>query len=170
MELILKESGADSMIEPPEIARSRVEKEPQLIWETFVDFISRADTREMNDIQMVAQLTFWYDSEVRNGGHWRYFENGYLRLENKLTVLIMATLEALKILKAHKQAEILGGASDLYFSQPRRHTVNPEEISRIRPGGEFAPYDDEYLQWAADFKAQLEIYMMANREHFVKLV
>jgi hypothetical protein len=158
------------MLKPPEIAKSKLQKEPQLLWSTFVNFISKADTTEMNDTQMAAQLPFWYDSEVQNGGHLQYFENEFQRLGTKLDVLILATLDALKIIGAQKQAEVLAKAADVYFSKPRPHTQDPDEYSQIALEGEFEKFDNEYYQCLPDLIDLLEKYVQNHTPDFVKVV
>ena len=158
------------MVKPLEIAGSRLQKEPQLLWNTFVKFLSKADTTEMNDIQMAAQLPFWYDSDIQKGGHLKYFESKYEKLGDKLNVLILATLDALKIIGADKQTELLGKAADIYFSKPRKHTKDPDEFSQIEMEGEFEKFDLEYNQLAPTITDWLEKYLMDHRDNFVKVV
>jgi hypothetical protein len=160
----------DYMVKPPEIAASRLQKEPQLLWNTFVKFLSKANTTEMNDVQMAAQLPFWYDSDIQNGGHLRYFENKYAKLGDKLNVLVLATLDALKIVGADKQAEILGQSADVYFSKPRQHTKDPDEISQIALEGEFEKFDIEYNNSVPTIPDQLKKYLMAHTDNFVKVI
>ena len=158
------------MVKPLEIAASRLQKEPQLLWNTFVKFLSTADTREMNDVQMAAQLPFWYDAEVQNGGHLMYFENNCTKLGDKVDVLIMATLDALKIIGAGRQAQVLGRAADVYFSQPRQHTKDPDEYSQIELEGEFEKFDIEYGQVSPAIDDLLKEYLQAHTDNFVKVV
>ena len=65
----------------------------------------------MNDVQAVAHFAFWYESEVQNGGHLQYFENMFNRYKAKEDIVVSATLEALKVIGAKKQAKILSQAS-----------------------------------------------------------
>lgn len=158
------------MIQPPRIERRRVQDDPDLIWNTFTDFISCADTREMDDIQMAAQLTYWYDHQVAGEGHLHYFEEGYLRLEIRLNVLIMASLDALKIIRADRQAEILAEASDLYFSRPRQHCRDHQELKYLVGRNEFSRLDNEYRKASPDIPSLLKKYLMNHLDHFVELV
>jgi hypothetical protein len=157
------------MVKPPEIAASRLQKEPLLLWNTFIQFLTKADTTEMNDVQMAAQLTFWYDADIQKGGHLNYFENKYEKLGDKLNVLILATLDALKILGAQQQAEILGGAADVYFCKPRKHSRNPDDIIQMALEGEFEKFDTRYNECDPEINQLLEKYLMAYRDSFVKV-
>lgn len=158
------------MLKPLEIAGSRLQKDPQLLWKTFIKFLSKSDTTQMNDIQMAAQLPFWYDFDIQKGGHLNYFESKYEKLGEKLNVLIMATLDALKIIGADKQAEILGKAADVYFCKPRQHPKDPDEIAQIGLEGEFEKFDIEYGQTMPEIKDWLEKYLMDHKDDFVKVV
>jgi hypothetical protein len=159
-----------NMLKPIEIAGSRLQKDPELLWKTFVKFLSKSDTTQMNDIQMAAQLPFWYDFDIQKGGHFYYFESKYEKLGAKLNVLILATLDALKIIGADKQAEILAKAADVYTCKPRRHPKDADEIAQIGLEGEFEKFDTEYNQTTPEIKDWLEKYLMDHKDNFVKVV
>jgi hypothetical protein len=57
------------------LSKKDVNESPFLIWNTFVELMVDEEFESLNDIQRVAYLCFWYDSEVQNGGHLQYFEN-----------------------------------------------------------------------------------------------
>jgi hypothetical protein len=158
------------MVEPPEISAGQAKEDPHLIWTTFMDFISKAETTELDDIQMAAQLPYWYDSDMTSGGHGRYFDSKYQKLGDKLNVLILATLDALKIIGAHQQAEILARAADIYFAKPRPR-INPLDIvARVALAAEFSALDDEYRLSGPEVSHLLEKHVMANLDRFVRLV
>jgi hypothetical protein len=158
------------MVEPPKIAARQAQEDPHLIWKTFVEFISTAQTVELDDVQMAAQLPYGYDSDMLTGGHGCYFDSQYQKLGDKLNVLILATLDALKIIGAHEQAEILAQAADLYFDKPRQ-AVNPLDIvSQAALADEFADLDAEYRRACPEIGHLLEKYVTANLDHFIKLV
>jgi hypothetical protein len=159
-----------NMVKPVEISGSRLSKDPELLWKAFVKFLSKSDTTQMNDIQMAAQLPFWYDFDIQKGGHFHYFESKYEKLGEKLNVLILATLDALKIIGADKQAEILGKAADVYFGKARLHPKDPDEIAQLELEGEFEKFDNDYNQTAPEIKDWLEKYFMDYKDNFVKVV
>jgi hypothetical protein len=158
------------MVKPPEITAGRLKNNPRLIWNTFIKFISNAETTEMNDIQMAAQLPFWYDSDIQKGGHLRYFKNKGELLGDKLNVLIMATMDALKIIGAEKQLEILAKAADVYFSKPIQNPIDPNEVNQTVLAGEFDKFDDDFYASFPDITELLEKYVMAHLDNFVKVV
>jgi hypothetical protein len=109
--------------------KASVDREPYLLWNAFIELISESEPEDLSDIQSVAKFAFWYDSEVQNGGHLQYFENSYIRYESKINVLISATLEALKILGAKKQAKIFASASAKYLSSLKKHPKDIQEYT-----------------------------------------
>ncbi len=158
------------MINPFEITHRQLQEDPHLLWRTFIQFLSKADTTLMNDVQMAAQLPFWYDSDIQKGGHLRYFENNFQKMGDKLDVLIMATLDALKILRADPQAEILARAADCYFSKARSHTPDHDELHQMALEGEFEKLDLEYHDSSPSMKDLLENYLKNNTASFVKVL
>ncbi|HSW58478.1 MAG TPA: DUF4375 domain-containing protein [Dehalococcoidales bacterium] len=158
------------MIKPAEIDRRQLEKDPHLLWKTFQKFLSKADTTEMDDVQMAAQLPYWYHADMQSGGHLQYFEEKYQKLGDKLDVLLLATLDALKIIRANRQAEILAAAADLYFSRPRRHTLDTDKLAQLSPAGEFQELDEEYRHCSPGIAELLEEYLTAHQDHFIKII
>ena len=61
------------------------------IWNAFVNLLSLSDPDELSVVQRQAQLVFWYESEVQNGGYLQYFLN-------RGTVEAMDAIAALHIL------------------------------------------------------------------------
>jgi hypothetical protein len=82
------------------IERARLQQEPHLVWNAFIDLLAISEYGDLSLIQRKAHLVFWYDSEVQNGGHGQYFENrGVSRLGE--------TVAALRNLGLECQAETL---------------------------------------------------------------
>ena len=117
-------------MKPRELEKSRVDKEPYLVWNAFVELIIKKPN-ELSDVQSMAHFAFGYDSEVQNGGHLQYFENMFNRYRDKEDTLVSVTLEALKIIGAKKQAEILSQAAKQYFSTKRKHPSTIEEFVEL---------------------------------------
>jgi len=44
-------------------------------WNAFVDLLAMEGFEGLTEVQQAAQLVFWYDAEVNNGGHLQYFLN-----------------------------------------------------------------------------------------------
>jgi hypothetical protein len=161
------------MIKPLKIQKSALNNEPYLIWNSFIHLIALSDIRKMNDIQMIPTLSFRYDSEVQNGGHLQFFENSYRTYKDFRTIkiLVNATLDALKALGAHTQAEILSKASDLYLkNNDRNHPKTVEEYCSEALENEFGEYDDRYYDCKPDIQLLLEEYLQKHPDEFVKII
>jgi hypothetical protein len=156
-------------MEPTEIEKSKVEKEPYSIWNAFIELIAR-DPDKLNDIQVVAHFAWKYDSEVQNGGHLQYFENIFNIYKGKENIVVSATLEALKIIGAKKQLKILSDASKQYFSKQRRHPSTIEEFVDEELEGEFEKLDNRYYDCEPDMNSFLEKYLQTHLGEFVRVV
>jgi midasin (ATPase involved in ribosome maturation) len=90
------------------------------VWNTFVDWLAMEDYGNLDELQRVAHLCFWYDSEVQNGGHLQYFEN-------RGAGLLTETLKALRALGAECQHGGLESAGRQFVSSQRARiaTVEP---------------------------------------------
>ena len=157
------------MAEPIELEKSRVDKEPYLVWNAFIHLIAQ-DPYELSDVQGVAHLAFWYDAEVQNGGHLQYFENMFSRYGHKEDILVLATLEALKIIGAEEQAEILSQASEQHSAKKRKHPLTVEEFVNLALEDEFGEFDKRYYHCSPDINSYLEEYLQTHMSEFVKLV
>ena len=58
------------------LTRGEIEETPGLVWNAFVELVALTKSQDLSEEQRPAHLVFWYDSEVYNGGHLQYFENG----------------------------------------------------------------------------------------------
>ena len=118
---------------------------------------------DLNQIQRVAHLCFWYDSEVQNGGHIQYFEN-------KGTERVCETIKALKSLGASKQADILGEANQQFSSKIRKTINTVLEFVMASREGEYERFDNQYYDCEPTVTELLEKYFQANKEYFVELI
>ena len=59
----------------PTPLREDTQRDPNLIWNQFTDFLAMSDIDHLDSAQRPAYLVFWYDSEVQNGGHLQFFLN-----------------------------------------------------------------------------------------------
>lgn len=95
------------------------------IWNRFVDFVVDININtgyeNLNDIQKIAYLCFWYDAEVQNGGHLQFFlnESGALAKETEAALIAIG---------ADEQAVILCNALDI---------LNTKGIPAISSVGEY---------------------------------
>lgn len=158
------------MVKQIEIPKTRVEKEPYLVWNSFVQLIAMSKPDELNETQSVAHLAFEYDSEVQNGGHLQYFENEHILYKEKLPALVSATLEALKIIGADKQAKILSQAYNKYLSQVRKNPITPENFSELELEDTFGKLDDKYYELSPDMNHYLEKLLHVHIDQFIKFI
>ena len=105
----LKFDGLEARSEPSgedmkrAVERARLQQEPYLAWNAFIDLLAMEEYDDLTAVQRRAHLVFWYDSEVQNGGHGQYFEN---RGVNRLA----ETVASLRILGLPCQAQVLSRA------------------------------------------------------------
>ena len=142
--------------------RSGLREEPHLIWNAFIDLIALADYEELSEIQRVAHLAFWYESEVQNGGHLQYFEN-------RGTAQVDETLAALETLGAHCHRKVLQAAAGHIYSNRRDKVFTVEEYISRASEGEFEKYDSAYGECQPEMNDYLEAYLQANLNEFVEL-
>ena len=50
-------------MKPKELEKTRVDKEPYLVWNAFIELIINKPNA-LSNIQSMAHFAFWYDSEV----------------------------------------------------------------------------------------------------------
>lgn len=144
------------------VNRSGLQKEPHLIWNAFIDLIALTDYEDLSEIQRVAHLAFWYESEVQNGGHLQYFENrGVAQIDE--------TLAALETLGAHCHRKILRAASEHIHSNPRGKIFTVEEYISRAAEGEYEKYDSAYGECQPTMNEYLEAYLQTNLNEFVEL-
>lgn len=149
-------------MEPRIIAKSTVEKEPYIVWNTFIDIVACEDMSKMNEIQRKAALCFWYDSEMQNGGHLQYFEN-------TVDIDYRQVIDALKWLGANSQAEILLKAVNIQNDENRDiiKSVN-EYVSRANE----CLYDDldnEYYDCTPDLTCLFGELLKKHQGEFILL-
>ncbi|MDN4494386.1 hypothetical protein [Ureibacillus aquaedulcis] len=51
------------------VTKEMLNENPYEKWNQFIDLLAMEEYGDLTQIQKVAQLCFWYDSEVQNGGH-----------------------------------------------------------------------------------------------------
>jgi hypothetical protein len=156
-------------MEPIRLEKSKVEREPYLIWNSFIEIIAN-ESDKLNDIQDVAHFAFWYESEVQNGGHLQYFENMSIRYNGKEDIVISAALEALKIIGSNEQLTILSSASKQYLLQKRTHPQTVDEFVAVALGDEFENFDNQYYNCDPDMNSYLEKYIQNYTNEFVIIV
>ena len=94
------------------LQRASVQRDPNLVWNTFINIIATGDPLQLTLVQHRVRLVFDYESEVQNGGHGQYFEN-------KCIEVIPATIEALNWMGLVGQAAVLAQAHQRLVKMPR---------------------------------------------------
>lgn len=85
------------------VERVRLQQEPYLVWNAFIDLLAVEEYGDLSSVQRKAHLVFWYDSEVQNEGHGQYFENRGVNM-------ITETVAALRDLGLPCQVQVLSHA------------------------------------------------------------
>ena len=129
-------------------------------WNQFVDLLAMEEYSDLTEIQKVAHLCFWYDSEVQNGGHFQYFLNRGIKL-------VSETEKALHTVGANAQAEILVKAVNVFNTMELTTIANADEYAEIEEEGKFLKLDMEYYQMEPSINDFLEQYLEKFEEEFV---
>ena len=145
------------------INRVLFEEKPYEAWNAFVNLIAKEKYEDLDEIQQVAHLCFWYDSEVQNGGHMQFFENRGIRLLNE-------TLAALRSLGGECQRGILEQAGGLVLARPGKSEINTvEDYVAVARSGEFAAFDTAYYACKPTIETLLGDYFDRHRDDFIQI-
>jgi hypothetical protein len=160
---------------PTIIKKKDLESEPWLIWNAYIDLLYSGKFEDLNSVQRPARLVCWYDGEVQNGGHLQYFENTGPRLlkevlESLGPAHLETTIEALGILGASRQQQILREAVARLKRKPRSPIQSVEEFCETSSEGEFADLDKQLYQCTPSLPDYLQLYLDAHQSEFVTLI
>lgn len=158
-----KSMGGVSPLGKVILKKDDIDQDQYLIWNSYINLIATSSYEELDDVQQVAHLCFWYDSEVQNGGHLQYFEN-------QGTQRIMETLNALIQLNAYRQKEILSSAYKLYSSRVRAVIRTVQQFVSTALEGEYEKFDNQYYECNPRLIDLLNVYLENNFEKFIKVV
>jgi hypothetical protein len=145
--------------------RRRVEPEEgmtreQLEWNAFVEILSKHEYEELEPVQRIPYLAFWYEGHVQNGGHELHFDiRGTERLQE--------ALDALTIMGAHGQREVLERAAEVWLSQPREQYEAVDECLEDEED-DLAVFDFAYGNCRPDMETLLERYLIKHKECFIE--
>jgi hypothetical protein len=145
------------------ISKDLLVESPYEEWNAFIDLIAMEKYMDLNQIQRVAHLCFWYDSELQNGGHIQYFEN-------RGTEKVDETIKALKFLGASKQADILDEACRQYSSKIRKKINTVLDFFMASREGEYERFDKQYYDCEPTLTELLENFFEEHKSYFVQLV
>jgi len=145
------------------LTKQEVEAEPFRVWNAFVNLLAMEDYEQLSSEQRSAQLIFWYDSEVQNGGHLQFFEN-------RGTKHLAETIKALGLLDATSQQQILREAGELWLSRSRPRIQTAQEFCDTALEGEFDALDSRFYKSTPTLTQRLEAYLASHQELFVSVI
>src|SRR5260370_37331532 len=116
------------------LTKQQADAEPFRVWNAYVRLLAGERYEDLSPEQRPAHLVFWYESEVKNGGHLQFFEN---RGREHLT----PTIEGVGGGGGICPTPVLPEAGGAWLNCPRsRLALAPEPFSR-RAGGWFCLFD-----------------------------
>jgi len=142
------------------LTKREVEAEPLRVWNAYVDLLAMEDYHDLAPEQRPAHLVYWYESEVQNGGHLQYFENFG-------TKHLAETIEALGLLGATCQQQVLRGAGELWLARDRPRIQTAEEFCETALDGEFDSFDSRFHACSPTLQEYLEAYLERHQSLFV---
>ncbi len=144
------------------LTKRAVEGNPCLVWDAFVELVALTKYQDLAKEQRPAHLIFWYDSEVYNGGHLQYFGNR--RMQH-----LAETIEALRIMGAECQRQILNDAAELFLSRQRSSILTVENFSAAALEGEFSEFDSRIYACAPSLYEHLQKHLALHQSWFVTI-
>jgi hypothetical protein len=145
------------------LARKKIEKQPFCVWNAFVDLLAMEHYDDLSPVQRPAHLVFWYESEVQNGGHLQYFEN-------RGTETLAATIEALGLLGATGQQQVLEEAGAQWLIHSRQPVETAQEFCDIAMEGEFEAFDSRFHACSPSLEECLRSYLAQHQASFISLI
>jgi len=142
--------------------RSLLERKPYEAWNAFVNLVATESYEALDNVQRIAYLCFWYDSEVQNGGHLQYFEN-------RGTMLLNETQAALLFIGAECQRAVLETASRVFSSKTRGRIETVKDFVAAAYSNEFAASDSAYHACQPTIQKLLADYFERNKSHFIEM-
>ncbi|HLD36402.1 MAG TPA: DUF4375 domain-containing protein [Planctomycetota bacterium] len=133
------------------------------MWNAFIDLIAMEDYDDLSELQKIAHLCFWYDSEIANGGHLQYLLNRGIKL-------IPKTVKALKILGANRQGEILEEVESIVKKEGLKKIETVEKYCEEALEGRFDKYDTDYYESTPEITELLEKYLEKHSKEFVDII
>jgi hypothetical protein len=149
------------MSRPKRISRSKSEDLEMAATIALIDLVSEHEYDELDPVQRIAHLAFYYEAEVINGGHLQYCHNRG-STEAELTV------EALSSINASEQSQILREAIARYNAIPRERPKSLEEYHEIEIQHEFLDLDNRFYSCRPCVGGLLEDYRRENESHFIE--
>jgi len=144
------------------LSKQIIENEPYQIWNSFIDILAMESADDLSEVQKVAQSSWWYDSEIQNGGHLQYFENTELQDYSSI-------IDSLKAIGAKDFAALLSEASEMYLGKNRKPIKNVFQFVKKAREGEYDKIDSQYYEISPDMNYYLENYLEAHQDDFIEI-
>jgi hypothetical protein len=152
------------MAVPRVVSRSGNDTFGGFSWNGLVDMCAMEPLHSFTPVQRVAHLSFWYMSEVNNGGHFQYFCN----MEHFDHAEVVA---ALRLLGAPMCAEILSEAIAQFEAADLDRPRSVEEFVETEAEAAMEDLDRRYYESGdAEFNAAMQAYLDANESEFIQWV
>jgi hypothetical protein len=145
------------------LSRTLLEQKPYEGWNAFVNLVATESFDDLDSVQRIAHLCFWYDSEVQNGGHFQYFEN-------HRTIRLYETLAALQELGAEGQRAILERASHSFLAENTVNIDSVDEYLKAESLQKYPKFDMEYYACVPSMQKLLADYFERHRSHFIEII
>lgn len=145
-----------------QIKNSDVIENSNVLWNAFVDLLALEDYADLTEVQRLAYLVFWYESEVQNGGHLQYFANSSGQRAKE-------TIAALSELGMECQQNILNDALAYHSANPLIEIESTGDYIDAAQEDPFGEFDQKYYACAKDVNEYLEEYLKTNLSGFIEL-
>jgi len=142
------------------LTQREVDVEPFRVWNAYVNLLAMESYLDLAPVQRPAHLVFWYEHEVQNGGHMQFFEN-------RSAQHLPETVEALGLLGASCQQQVLTDAIGMYDSGARAKCATIEQFCAAALEGEFSVVDTRFHSCSQSLQECLEAYLRKHQESFV---
>lgn len=144
------------------LTKLEVEAEPFRVWNAYMDLLAMEQLHDLGPEQRPAHLVFWYEGEVQNGGHLQYFAN-------RGTEHLGATVEALGLLGAGSQRQVLREAGEYWLSRSRPRIPTAREFCDLALQGEFDVFDTRFFACRPTLQQCLAAYLARHQSSFVRI-
>jgi hypothetical protein len=143
------------------LTQGQIETDPYRVWNEFIGIIA-SEASAADPIQRPAHLVFVYESEVQNGGHLQFFENGYL-------IQVEQTIASLHLLGARCQATVLEDAAKLWITEIRGPALSLADFVERALEERFSEVDLRFSRCSPNLLQVLEHYLDQFRDAFVHI-
>ena len=142
------------------VSKEDVNKTAQLTWNAFVELLIGTTYDQLEPVQQLAYLVFWYDTEVKNGGHLQYFQH-------RGTAQLDETLLALERIGAAAQRVVLIKAAQSRLVDHAK-AISRADVATQNGAVDLDSLDSEFHACQPELPLLLEAYLQQNFEAFIE--